>query len=81
MQKVQPEFRPSRYVVGENIQRFRKENGWSPDTLARKVRMRRNALEEYEAGLRNLSANKLDDFAYALGVKPLDLMEDWSEEE
>lgn len=78
---MQPEFRPSRYVIGENIKRFRKENGWSYSKLALEVKLNTTLIQEYESGLRNLSANKLDDFARVLGIKPLDLLEDWNEEE
>lgn len=74
-------MRPTRIVVGENIERYRKEKGMNISQLARKMGTTASYISRYENAEISIGADKLDEFAYYLKVKPLDLLEDWSEEE
>lgn len=73
--------RPTRIVVGENIKRYREEKGMNITQLSQEMGVPPHHVTRYEKAKTNISADKIDQFAYALGVKPLDLLEDWSEEE
>ena len=74
-------MKPTRIVIGENIERYRKELGVNISQLARKMGMNASQVDRYENAETNMGIDKLDEFAYYLKVKPIDLVEDWSEEE
>ena len=67
--------------MGENIERYRKELGMNITQLAAKMGMNVSQIDRYENAEISMRMDKLDEFAYYLKVKPLDLVEDWSEEE
>lgn len=74
-------MRDIKVIVGENVKRYREEAGISINKLKRQVSYSWQDLTKFEAGERNCSLDKLQALAEALGVKVIDLVEDWSEEE
>ncbi|SFH68892.1 helix-turn-helix domain-containing protein [Pisciglobus halotolerans] len=72
-------MRPTRIVVGENIERYRKELGMSITQLAAKMGMNATQIDRYENAETNMGIDKLDEFACCLKVKTIDLVEDWED--
>lgn len=58
-------------TVGEKIQAVRKEKGLSQKDLAKILNIATGTVQQYEAGKRKVTVEKLMDIAFALGV-PVD---------
>ena len=74
-------FRRSKYVVGENIRRYRKEKGWTQYDLAKAMGTSQSTVYLSEHAKRNINCDMVDQFADALGILPVYLFEDWSDGE
>jgi transcriptional regulator with XRE-family HTH domain len=74
-------MRDIKVIVGENAKRYREVMGLSITQLAKKIGLSWGSLSKIENGERNCSLEKAQTIANALGVKVIDLVEDWSEEE
>ena len=62
-------------IFGENVRSLRKEIGWSQEQLAEACGLHRTYIGAIERGERNVSLQNIVQIAFALGVKPADLME------
>lgn len=73
-------MRPTEVVFAENVRRYRLEAGMSELELSRHLgQTRLSYVRDIEAGKQGIQLRRLDVFAEALGVLPLDLIEDWEE--
>jgi transcriptional regulator with XRE-family HTH domain len=59
-----------RRIVGRNVRRLRKENGWSQERLALECGIHRTYIGDVERGERNISVVNVHRIAQALGVEP-----------
>jgi transcriptional regulator with XRE-family HTH domain len=59
---------------GANVQKARKQKGWSQEDLAKKCRLHRTYIGGIERGERNISLINLNKIATALDVKIDDLI-------
>ena len=55
-------------IIGKNIQKARKENGWSQEKFAEKMNVSWSYVSKIEAGILNISIGKLIDFAQILNT-------------
>jgi transcriptional regulator with XRE-family HTH domain len=62
-------------VIGSNIRKLRKAQGFSQEELAFRAEIDRSYLSEIENGQKNLSVLMLDQIAAALGVEMKELLE------
>jgi transcriptional regulator with XRE-family HTH domain len=60
--------------VGLNIQRLRKERGWSQEAFGDEAGIDRTYVSGVERGIRNPTITVLERFAVALGVEPAELL-------
>ena len=63
-----------RKQVGLNVQRIRKEKGWSQEELAFRAGLHRTYVSGVERGIRNPTVLVLGQFAEALEVTPSTLL-------
>ena len=70
-------------IVGENVKRYRIEQGMTQVDLYRKIHGGTvgSFVRELERGERNITLETLDKLAVALDVLVIDLVEDWGDEE
>lgn len=61
-------------VVGDNLKRYRQQNGWSQERLAEELGVHRTYAGGLERGERNLSLKSVERIANTLGVAPLELL-------
>lgn len=64
-----------RRQLGRNVQRIRKERGWSQEELAFESGLHRTYISGIERGARNPTVLVLEKLAEALGVTPARLLE------
>ena len=55
-------------IIGKNIQRARKNKGWSQEKFAEKLNVTWSYVSKIESGVLNISIGKLIDFAKVLKV-------------
>ena len=55
-------------IIGKNIQKARKDNGWSQEKFAEKMNVSWSYVSKIEAGILNISIGKLIDFARVLNT-------------
>ena len=55
-------------IIGKNIQKARKNNGWSQEKFAEKMDVSWSYVSKIESGILNISVGKLIDFAKILKV-------------
>ena len=67
-----------RKQVGVNLQRLRREKGWSQEALAFESGLHRTYVSGIERGVRNPTLLILDKLAKTLGVAPAELLADKS---
>ncbi|MFW3538011.1 hypothetical protein [Vagococcus fluvialis] len=67
-------------VVWENIDRYRSEKRITVSTLCLKVGYQTSEYIKNKKSGKQIRLNTIQKFAWALGVKTLDLFEDWSEQ-
>lgn len=67
-------------VVWENIDRYRSEKRITVSTLCLKVGYQTSEYIKNKKSGKQIRLNTIQIFAWALGVKTLDLFEDWSEQ-
>lgn len=60
--------------IGENIKKFRKENGISQQKLAELTGKSKSSIEKYESGKTNIPMDVLKNIADALGVTVQELI-------
>lgn len=65
-----------REVVGLNVQRIRRQRGWSQEELAFEAELHRTYISGVERGVRNPTVVVLGRIAEALGVHPVKLLEE-----
>ncbi len=63
---------------GLNVQRLRREKGWSQEALAFESGLHRTYISGIERGVRNPTLLILDKLAKSLGVAPAELLADGS---
>ncbi|WP_037180466.1 helix-turn-helix domain-containing protein [Rhodococcoides fascians] len=63
-------------VVGRNVRRYRREQGWSQNTFAVHIGMHRTYVAAVERGERNVTVGTVEKIANGLGVDPLILLYD-----
>lgn len=80
--KIPEGERPIEQVIGENIKRYFEQQDKSLTAICHEVYHTPSTtqLKKIMAGEANPSTIKLQEMACALGVKTMDLVEDWSEE-
>jgi len=61
--------------LGENIREIRKQKGLSQEELAFRSGLHRTYISDVERGERNVSIKNIEKIAWALGVKPSELLE------
>lgn len=70
-------------ILGNNVKYYRELNHMSQEELAKKCGYdtdnARSAISKLEKGQRDPSASRLGNIASALGVSPIDLIKDYSE--
>lgn len=66
-------------VIGENIKRYMLEQGISKYSLKKKAKIDGKHLNAVLNGEKGLTTKKLQEIAWALEIKTLELLEDWSE--
>jgi transcriptional regulator with XRE-family HTH domain len=64
----------ARRVLARNVRRLREAKGLSQEKLAELADMRQAHVSEIESGLTNLTLDNLQALAVALGVRPMDLL-------
>ena len=60
-------------VIGENIKRYRLQNGWTQQELGAKIGMSKNAIGNYEKGFRSPKKDTMFDLANAFNISIDDL--------
>ena len=65
-----------RKQVGVNLQRLRREKGWSQEALAFESGLHRTYVSGIERGVRNPTVMIIEKLAKTLGVRPADLLVD-----
>ena len=55
-------------IIGKNIQKARKNNGWSQEKFAEKMDVSWSYISKIESGILNISIGKLIDFAQVLHI-------------
>lgn len=65
-----------RRQVGLNVQKLRRERGWSQEELAFESGLHRTYISGIERGVRNPTILVLEEIAQALGVHAASLLED-----
>jgi transcriptional regulator with XRE-family HTH domain len=64
----------ARRVLARNVRRLREAKGLSQEKLAELADMRQAHVSEIESGLTNLTLDNLQALAVALGVRPMELL-------
>jgi transcriptional regulator with XRE-family HTH domain len=64
----------ARRVLASNVRRLREAKGLSQEKLAELADLRQAHVSEIESGLTNLTLDNLQMLAVALGVRPMDLL-------
>lgn len=62
--------------LGRNVQRLRREKGWSQEELAEQTRLHRTYVSGIERGIRNPTATVLEQLARGLGCTIGELFSD-----
>ena len=60
-------------VIGENIKRYRLQNGWTQQELGAKIGISKNAIGNYEKGFRSPKKDTMFDLANAFNISIDDL--------
>lgn len=60
-------------VIGENIKRYRLQNGWTQQELGAKIGISKNAIGNYEKGFRSPKKDTMFDLANAFNISINDL--------
>jgi transcriptional regulator with XRE-family HTH domain len=63
-----------RKIFASNIRRLRLQRGWSQETLAARVGIHRTYMGSVERGERNVAIDNICRIAWALGVRPFELL-------
>jgi transcriptional regulator with XRE-family HTH domain len=63
-----------RRLVGSNVRRFRLKKGWTQEQLADRCGISQQYISGLESGRRNPTVVTLFELAQALGVRPVDLL-------
>ena len=63
-----------RKQVGVNLQRLRREKGWSQEALAFESGLHRTYVSGIERGVRNPTVMIIEKLAKTLGVRPAELL-------
>jgi len=63
-------------VLGRNVRRLREVRGLSQEKLGELADLRQAHISDIESGLANLTLDNLQAVAVALGVQPMDLLND-----
>jgi transcriptional regulator with XRE-family HTH domain len=66
----------TRKVLARNVRRLRTAKGLSQEHLAGLTELRQAHVSEIESGLANLTLDRIQSLATALGVRPMDLLND-----
>ncbi len=66
----------ARRVLARNVRRLRDAKDFSQDKLAEIADLRQAHISEIESGLTNLTLDNLQALAMALGVRPMDLLDE-----
>ncbi len=61
-------------MVGERVLRHREEKGWSQEKLGVRSGLHRNYIGGVERGERNVGVVNIAKLAWALGLRPRDLL-------
>ena len=61
-------------IIGKNIQRARKQNGWSQEKFAEKMNVSWSYVSKIESGILNISIGKLIDFSKTLKTDLQDIL-------
>lgn len=77
--KIPAGERPIMQVFWENVEKYRLENEINHSELCRKVGTDGPSYFRNKAEFRNIMPSTMQRYAWALGVKTLDLFEDWSD--
>jgi transcriptional regulator with XRE-family HTH domain len=64
----------ARRVLARNVRRLREAKGLSQEKIAELAGLRQAHVSEIESGLTNLTLDNLQSLALALGVRPMDLL-------
>lgn len=68
-------------TIGENIKRIRKEKGFTQKKLGELCKLSEGMIRQYELSLRTPKIETVDKIASALGVKIVDIMEQFTMEQ
>lgn len=66
----------ARRVLARNVRRLRVVKGLTQEALADRTELRQAHISEIESGLANLTLDKVQALAVALGVHPSELLDD-----
>jgi len=64
----------ARQVLARNVRRLRAARGMTQEQLGERTDLRQAHISEIESGGSNLTLDKLQSVAIALGVRPMDLL-------
>ena len=67
-------------IIGENVKRYRELEGMTLSEFAYKAGCSKGRVREIEDGQANLQLRTVGTLADKLGVKVIDLVEDWDDE-
>ncbi|MFI5430096.1 helix-turn-helix domain-containing protein [Aeromicrobium sp. UC242_57] len=62
--------------MGHNIRRIRRARGLSQEGLAEQLGFSRSFAQALDSGRKNVSLDKLEEYASKLGVDPLELLQE-----
>jgi transcriptional regulator with XRE-family HTH domain len=65
-----------RKLFASNIRRLRLQRGWSQESLAARVGIHRTYMGSVERAERNVGIDNICRIAWALGVRPFELLKD-----
>lgn len=68
-------------IVGENVRKYRLECGMSSRAFAASFGTSTTRTRQIESGMANLQIRTVAQIAETLGVKVIDLLEDWEDDE
>jgi len=66
----------ARQVLANNVRRLRRARGLTQEQLGEKTDLRQAHISEIEGGGSNLTLDRLQSIAAALGVRPMDLLDE-----
>jgi transcriptional regulator with XRE-family HTH domain len=66
----------ARQVLARNVRRLRAVRGMTQEQLADRTELRQAHISEIESASANLTLDRLQSLAIALGVRPMDLLDE-----